>query len=586
MTKIITKLPVSAENLQIFKHTELKRLLAQFAAGIEDKFSVLCIEFTNRFNADEWIYMGNKDVYYNNDVFGLFPNLEKRNCDYQYGNYTYNTNLLNNLEFSGFKGELPTLDETIISFVKKTRYFNDGNFIRVCGTNWYGLTVIKDTRYAYYNTYRGDWKYHGDGWSDSVWSIPIYRFGAEDTTGNAPRAILKWIEYDLTPSTFQSEQTKKLFGELKTFYSKYKDYLTANADKISLNQDKIFDEVLTGKEFDFLPDAKKILAANTVSASNEFLNELRDELLNGDYIRAELDPYDANILIDPNRGHWDLWDYGAGEEKAGEITLAEGMTARDPVDDINHGIVAIDFGTKSTVVVYENDQLQIIPLQVGSGNYSKGVKAKNYENPTVIQFINLKNFIDAYKARAGRPKTKWNDVTVSHTAFENLGGSNSEFYYSFLTGLKHWCGSKDRVKIKDSNGVVAELPPFMELRDEINPLEYYAYYLGLYINNMLQEKRIFLNYIMSFPVTYDNDVRLRMRQAFRRGLKKSLPTALLSNETAMKSFNVQDGASEPAAYAITALQEYNFDPEDDEEFYYAVFDFGGGTTDFDFGVFR
>ena len=131
------------------------------------------------------------------------------------------------------------------------------------------------------------------------------------------------------------------------------------------------------------------------------------------------------------------------------------------------------------------------------------------------------------------------------------------------------------------------MPPFMELLDgDINPLEYYAYYLGLYINNMLQEKRIFLNYIMSFPVTYDKDVRERMRSAFARGIKKSLPTALLSNNELRKKFKMQDGVSEPAAYAITALQEYNFDPEGEEEFYYSVFDFGGGTTDFDFGVFR
>ncbi|MBQ3452231.1 MAG: hypothetical protein IJG32_08190, partial [Selenomonadaceae bacterium] len=73
---------------------------------------------------------------------------------------------------------------------------------------------------------------------------------------------------------------------------------------------------------------------------------------------------------------------------------------------------------------------------------------------------------------------------------------------------------------------------------------------------------------------------------FERGLKKSLPTALLTNEAAMKKFSVQEGASEAAAYAITALQEYGFDPADEEEIYYAVFDFGGGTTDFDFGFLR
>ena len=157
----------------------------------------------------------------------------------------------------------------------------------------------------------------------------------------------------------------------------------------------------------------------------------------------------------------------------------------------------------------------------------------------------------------------------------------------FLTDLKHWCGSDERIKIKDRNEVTKDLPPFLELMEgDINPLEYYAYYLGLYINNMLQEKRIFLKYIMSFPVTYDKAIRERMRRAFDRGLRKSLPTALLSNEDAMKSFIVQDGASEPAAYAITALQEYNFEPEGNEENYYAVFDFGGGTTDFDFGVLR
>ena len=54
----------------------------------------------------------------------------------------------------------------------------------------------------------------------------------------------------------------------------------------------------------------------------------------------------------------------------------------------------------------------------------------------------------------------------------------------------------------------------------------------------------------------------------------------------MKLFSVEVGASEPAAYAITVLQEYGFDPGGDEKIYYAVFDFGGGTTDFDFGFYQ
>ena len=595
MTKIITKLPVSAENLQNFKDDALKKLISAAATHIEEEFKTLYDEFTARFNADEWIHMGNKNVVYIHKIFSLIPNLAKRRCDHSNGCNYYPRNFLNNLNFDGFNGHLPTYNEAMIFWTDQRtdhfiEFFSKRYCIKVCGDLGYGLTYADNNgtpnyinihwhENTHYNSYRGS--------NNEIWTIPFFRFGVKDSTGTTPKAILKWFEYDLTPKKFNSDKTKTTFTKLKNLYAQNEEYLTASDEKISLNQNKIFDAVKAGTEFDFLPTAKKLLSSNITVAGNDFFNKLRDELLNGDKIRADIDPYDENILIDPNRGHWDLWDYGTDGEQAGELKLKEGLTARDPADDINHGIVAIDFGTKSTVVVYENDNMQVLPLQVGSGSYGKGIKKKNFENPTVIQFINLKNFVEAYKARDGRPKTKWNDVTVSHTAFSNLTGSDSKHYYSFLTELKHWCGSTDRIKIKDSNDVVEDLPPFLDLMEgDMNPLEYYAYYLGLYINNMLQEKRIFLKYIMSFPVTYDRSIRERMRRAFLRGIKKSFPTALLSNEEVMKGFKVQIGASEPAAYAITALQEYGFDPEDSEENYYSVFDFGGGTTDFDFGVLR
>jgi len=327
---------------------------------------------------------------------------------------------------------------------------------------------------------------------------------------------------------------------------------------------------------------------NSIKISDEeFKNletpeQIKDFLLNCDHVRANLDPYDENILFDPNRGHWDLWEFDASDGK--EIALNENFVARDPADDVSTGIVAIDFGTSRTVVVYENENSQILPLQVGNGSYNNGFSAENYENPTVIQFIDIENFLTAYYWREGRPFTKWNDVKVSHEAFNNLLNGGSEKFYSFLTDLKYWCGSKMQFMLRDEKNFITQLAPFADLADdEINPLEIYAYYLGLYINNMQQEKHIFLNYILSFPVTYEREIREKMRKCFENGLKKSLPTALLANKTLMKKFSVKEGTSEAAAYAITALQEYGFDPSDEEENYYAVFDFGGGTTDFDFG---
>ncbi|MBR3498509.1 MAG: hypothetical protein IKO05_05895 [Selenomonadaceae bacterium] len=333
----------------------------------------------------------------------------------------------------------------------------------------------------------------------------------------------------------------------------------------------------------------KIIQSVKVSEDNSELfgdsERLKNFLLNCDSRRAGLDPYDENILLDPNRGHWDLWDF---DQDGGKEIPLENFVARDPATDVSNGIVAIDFGTSRTVVVYEDEHSQIIPLQVGSGNYRHGTNfSANYENPTVIQFIDIESFLTEYYWRSGRPFTKWNDVKVSHAAFENLIAGGSEKFYSFLTDLKYWCGSKTQFMLRDEKKFITQLAPFEELADdEINPLEIYAYYLGLFINNMQQEKHIFLNYILSFPVTYDRAIREKMRLCFERGLKKSLPTALLTNEAVMKKFSVREGASEAAAYAITALQEYGFDPEGEEENYYAVFDFGGGTTDFDFGFLR
>ncbi|MBQ7199660.1 MAG: hypothetical protein IJS29_10390, partial [Selenomonadaceae bacterium] len=233
---------------------------------------------------------------------------------------------------------------------------------------------------------------------------------------------------------------------------------------------------------------------------------------------------------------------------------------------------------------------EIIPLQVGKGDYSKGVVRENYENPTVIEFTNIEKFMAAYSEREGRPQTSWNDISISHDAQKDLDAiANSNLYVAFFEDLKRWCGDENfTAKAIDKSGYEIDLQPFVEiLKDKFNPLEIYAYYLGSYINHMLQPNHIFMKYILSFPVTYERNIRERMLRSFTAGIKKSLPTALLSNEEVMKNFRVVEGTSEPAAYAVTALENFGFINGDDiEKIYYAVFDCGGGTTDFDFGMLR
>jgi hypothetical protein len=312
-------------------------------------------------------------------------------------------------------------------------------------------------------------------------------------------------------------------------------------------------------------------------------------LLNEDKIRADLTPYNQKMLEDIEQGHWSLWqdenDFKNSDEYK-KVKFSQPLVARNPKSSIINGVIGIDFGTKSTVVVCQKETTQIQPMRVGTGDLGKVISASHYENPTIMEFNDFEQFIKDYTNRDGRPFTKWEDLTISHTAYSNLLNSKSDFFNSFIGELKQWAGNKDKkLKIVDKKGFVLDLPTFDEMDEEtLNPIEIYAYYLGLYINN--QNNGIFLDYILSFPVTYEVSVREKIIQSFYKGLKKSLPQELHNQPQELKKLTVIQGASEPAAYAIVALEEYGFEPEGDEKVFYGVFDFGGGTTDFDFGIFR
>ena len=308
-------------------------------------------------------------------------------------------------------------------------------------------------------------------------------------------------------------------------------------------------------------------------------------ILNIDKIRVNLDKYDENILADPNRGHWELFENKDINEI--EKSFGKRIYGRDPRLDIKKGgIVGIDFGTKSTVVVFQDDKNITLPMRISGGSLNKKVENADYENPTVIEFIDIEKFMKDYNSQAGRPLTKWEDITVSHTAFQNLINGTSSQFSSTISDLKQWAGSKkDNLVVRDKQNVEKVFKPYSELTEEdIDPIEVYAYYIGSYINNM--RNGIYLEYFLSFPVTYEKAIRERILASFERGIKKSLSVTLINDENIMKKFRVKHGANEPAAYSVCALQEYRFEPEDDEKIYYGVFDFGGGTLDFDFGIWR
>lgn len=406
------------------------------------------------------------------------------------------------------------------------------------------------------------------------------------------------LKNDLIPEQLSE---RKLMNNLIFLYKK--QYISIKEDKIKLTSigekaiidgslKKIGNTDFTKVKIKISDDIYSDLDLEKLDVENK--KKLFKYYLICDKLRANMSEYDLKRLEDPNLGHWELWDENVSPE-AIKITSKNRVIARNPEADIqNDSLIGIDFGTKSTVVVYQDESGKIKPMPIGCCDIRKVLEKNDFENPTVMQLIDIDNFIKDYSKITGRPATKWNDLMVSHAANESMKdtGIRSDEFYSYIYDLKQWAGEKNKKNIiRDKKGTTFLLKAFSELcendsnnisLDNIDPIELYAYFIGLYVNNM--NNGIFLEYLLSFPVTYEKQIRDMIIKSFKRGVWKSLPKSIQNNKDIAEKFKVEAGTSEPAAYAICALEQYGFDPEENENVFYGIFDFGGGTTDFDFGL--
>ncbi|WQS94867.1 hypothetical protein E5D98_01470 [Helicobacter pylori] len=320
----------------------------------------------------------------------------------------------------------------------------------------------------------------------------------------------------------------------------------------------------------------------------------KNKMLNVDNTAVGLKSYSQSQLLDLNGGHWDLEMPSSSKESVtfrfdnlpkskdkDNNEKEENFYARSSLKDLkkNGGFVAIDFGTKSTTAIYMNKNGRYCLLSIGGDVDAEGLE--KYENPTIVEFRNKEKFLKAYNALDHRPFTECNDMEVAHEAQKYLSSAQGNDLYRFFSKLKQWAGADEKQNFRDYNEDFS-LESFANCTD-FNPIEIYAYYIGRCINNM--HNGVFLKYFLSYPIKYEKHQAEKIRESFEKGLKKSLPRHVFDDEKTAKMFKVELRASEPSAYAISALKSYGFDKSAklDKPIYYGVFDFGGGTTDFDFG---
>ncbi|GAA8559039.1 hypothetical protein KYTH27_15120 [Helicobacter pylori] len=347
-------------------------------------------------------------------------------------------------------------------------------------------------------------------------------------------------------------------------------------------EDLVQDKKITNEKIE---KTLEIVSYSDVDVDFEKFKEL---MLEVDFVAVGLKSYSQSQLLDLDGGHWDLEVPSAPKESItfrldnlpkNEKNKEMNFYARSSLKDLNKGVVAIDFGTKSTTASYmdENGKYRLLSI---SGLVDDASPTK-FENPTIMEFRYKENFLNAYNALKHRPFTEKNDIEVAHEAQKNAKGVKGNDLYRFFSQLKQWAGADEKQNFRD---LIEDFPleSFTNCTD-FNPIEIYAYYIGRCINNM--HNGVFLKYFLSYPIKYEKHQAEKIRESFERGLKKSLPRHVFGDEKTAKTFKVELRASEPCAYAISALKSYGFFKSEklDKPVYYGVFDFGGGTTDFDFG---
>lgn len=559
----------------------------------------------------QFIMMKNKKEWMDTKLLALYPNPGAFSIRYILDSEESEVEKYR-VKIEGFTFEAPTYDECCTTFTnnRPNPYMGSGNKIdylcpvlniakaenrgngcsywlnsqhnQAVYADWLATKTPLDGGYRLFKPYDTNTHYRIHNQLNGYYScyiIPICHLAKSASESYSLMDRLDCLmENQLVPEGLGN--TEDAYKELMKEWNKISPYLSVDTDSLALDREAYRKQCLDVYDRDY--DAFR----KNHPDAGEIRDYVKESLLQCDFIRANISPYDEKRLTDINLGHWELVEEplpGWKEEK-----LPEGMAwvARPPQLDVRGGVCAIDFGTKSTVVACRDENQDERLRRVGKGDFNAAPRETDYENPTTVELRHYDRFREAYEGRQGRPFTRWSDVTVSHQAADAI--FNAEYtgaYYSVFNELKQWANDPARrMFLTDQEGKVIELKPYSEIREgDFDPIEIYAYYLGLYINNMTNG--IYLDYIMSFPVNYSVAVREKIRSSFERGIRKSLPPAILNDQEQMKHFRIQPGCSEPAAYAITALREFHLEPQsENDRVAYGVFDFGGGTTDFDFGI--
>ena len=318
-----------------------------------------------------------------------------------------------------------------------------------------------------------------------------------------------------------------------------------------------------------------------------------------DSIRASLPEISRSQLTSASEGSIEVFAPASlpNDGDYTEMELDQPCVCKDPWELVKQDShVFIDFGTSSTVAAFRDDKgnTQLLRMK----DFDKDVRDYQYENPTALEFRDVRSFMEVWQHEKWRPLTEWDSVYSSYDARSQVDDHPT----CGMTNIKSWARLRHNthaLHLEDELHEAFDLYPLPaedcpDFRDPgdwqnrpLDPIEIYGYYLGLCLNTQtIRGGSVYLNYRLSCPVGFDRKTKKRILQGLRRGILRSLPASLVySPKWREARFSFEYMATEPEALIGAAIPALGLNASNAETAF-AVFDFGGGTTDFAAGFYR
>ncbi len=327
---------------------------------------------------------------------------------------------------------------------------------------------------------------------------------------------------------------------------------------------------------------------------------------------AELPQIASDTLTDPRKGFWQGGRFvgtrcmailhqgkvvGVRRRISDKEVVPPEVVRRDPHLDVRAAWVAIDVGMKGTVVaIGDGDRHEFVRV----GAKSEPKVAADFEVPSAVMFNHLPRTVKAWRDRVILPLTVWGDVYVGNAVADRLrvhGKERAQRMKSTVSELGalparleqgrkvSMCGRSD---LDATATIQAPAPPIIDEEgigpdDPFDPLELFAYYIGLHCNQ--RQRGIYLRYAIGMPTGWPQGRREQVLVQFRRGILRSLPAGMVDFDD-VSTLQVVDAGMNVLSFAVYAFHVFGITPKGEEPVTFVSIDAGASETSVLCGHFR